>query len=178
MGADRPEPRGPRTSWRFQTVPQGRSHVPGRPHAPAHGLVLGGRRLRGAHRRRSARYSGRPDAGGHGGRGAHGGRAYDFRPMLGAIEPIISAADLAVCHIETPLSPTGRHLSGYSRFNGPPQIAAALHATGYDACSTASNHSLDQGAKGVSGTLHVLDGAGLRHAGIARNPQEARATML
>ncbi len=127
---------------------------------------------------RARAYGARGGHGGHGGRGAHGGRAYDFRPMLGAIEPIISAADLAVCHIETPLSPTGRHLSGYSRFNGPPQIAAALHATGYDACSTASNHSLDQGAKGVSGTLHVLDGAGLRHAGIARNPQEARATML
>jgi poly-gamma-glutamate capsule biosynthesis protein CapA/YwtB (metallophosphatase superfamily) len=110
--------------------------------------------------------------------GARSGAAYDFRPMLSAIKPIVSAADLAVCHLETPLSPTGRHLSGYPVFNGPPQIAAALRATGYDACSTASNHSLDQGPQGISGTLKVLDSAGLRHAGIARSPREARPTLL
>src|SRR6266508_4553410 len=46
------------------------------------------------------------------------------------------------------------------------------------ACSTASNHSLDQGPQGVSGTLRVLDSAGLRHAGIARNRQEAQPTLL
>ena len=110
--------------------------------------------------------------------GAHSGQPYDFRPMLSAIQPIVSAADLAVCHIETPLSPSGRHLSGYPVFNGPPQVAAALRDTGYDACSTASNHSMDQGAQGVAGTLRVLDGAGLRHAGIARNPREAQPTLL
>jgi poly-gamma-glutamate capsule biosynthesis protein CapA/YwtB (metallophosphatase superfamily) len=110
--------------------------------------------------------------------GARSGSAYDFRPMLSAIRPIVSAADLAVCHMETPLSPTGRHLSGYPLFNGPPQIAAALRATGYDACSAASNHSLDQGPQGISGTLKVLDSAGLRHAGIARGPREAQPTML
>jgi poly-gamma-glutamate synthesis protein (capsule biosynthesis protein) len=110
--------------------------------------------------------------------GERGARSYDFRPMFRAIKPIVSAADLAVCHLETPLSPTGRNLSGYPVFNGPPQIAAALRDTGYDACSTASNHSLDQGAQGVSGTLRVLDGAGLRHAGIARNPREDQPTLL
>src|SRR6266536_1837677 len=85
--------------------------------------------------------------------GSRSGRAYDFRPMFSAIKPIVSAADLAVCHVETPLSPTGKHLSGYPVFNGPPQVAAALRATGYDACSTASNHSLDQGPQGVPGTM-------------------------
>jgi len=106
------------------------------------------------------------------------GRGYDFRPMLSAIKPIVSGADLAICHIETPLSPTGGHLSGYPSFNGPPQIATAVRDAGYDACSTASNHSLDQGPQGVSGTLQVLDRAGLRHAGTARGPREAQPTML
>jgi poly-gamma-glutamate synthesis protein (capsule biosynthesis protein) len=110
--------------------------------------------------------------------GDRSGQTYDFRPMLSAIRPIVSAADLAVCHLETPLSPTGRNLSGYPVFNGPPQVAAALRDTGYDACSTASNHSLDQGLQGISGTLKVLDAAGLRHAGIARSPREAGPTLL
>jgi poly-gamma-glutamate synthesis protein (capsule biosynthesis protein) len=98
--------------------------------------------------------------------------------MLRAIRPIVSGADLAVCHIETPLSATGRDLSGYPAFNGPPQVATALRDAGYDACSTASNHSMDMGAGGVTGTLRVLDAAGLRHAGIARGPAEAGPTLL
>ena len=110
--------------------------------------------------------------------GAGSGHRYDFRPMFAAIRPVVSAADLAVCHLETPLSPSGRDLSGYPTFNAPPQLAAAIRGAGYDACSVASNHSMDQGVQGVAGTLRVLDSAGLRHAGMARGPREARPTML
>ena len=110
--------------------------------------------------------------------GARSGRSYDFGPMFAAIRPLVSAADLAVCHLEAPLSPTGRNLSGYPRFNAPPQLAAAIRAAGYDACSVASNHSMDQGVQGVAGTLAVLDKAGLRHAGTGRTPREARPRIL
>jgi poly-gamma-glutamate capsule biosynthesis protein CapA/YwtB (metallophosphatase superfamily) len=110
--------------------------------------------------------------------GARSGHPYDFRPMFAAIRPIVSAADLAVCHLETPLSPSGHDLSGYPTFNAPPQLAAAIRYAGYDACSTASNHSMDRGAPGVAGTLRVLDKARLRHAGMARRPREAHATLL
>jgi len=110
--------------------------------------------------------------------GAATHRAFDFRPMFAAIRPIVSAADLAVCHLETPLSPAGRRLSGYPRFNAPPQLAAAIRHAGYDACSVASNHSMDRGAHGVAGTLAVLDRAGLRHAGMARSPGEAEPRIL
>jgi poly-gamma-glutamate capsule biosynthesis protein CapA/YwtB (metallophosphatase superfamily) len=110
--------------------------------------------------------------------GARSGRRFDFRPMFAAIRPLVSAADLAVCHLETPLSPSGRRLSGYPRFNAPPQLAAAIHHAGYDACSVASNHAMDQGVRGVAGTLAVLDRAGLRHAGTARSPREARPRIL
>jgi poly-gamma-glutamate capsule biosynthesis protein CapA/YwtB (metallophosphatase superfamily) len=110
--------------------------------------------------------------------GARGGRRFDFRPMFASIRPIVAAADLAVCHLETPLAPTGRDLSGYPTFNAPPQLAAAIRDAGYDACSVASNHAMDRGPAGVAGTLRVLDRAGLRHAGTARSPREARPTLL
>jgi poly-gamma-glutamate capsule biosynthesis protein CapA/YwtB (metallophosphatase superfamily) len=110
--------------------------------------------------------------------GARRGRPYDFGPMFATIRPLVSAADLAVCHLETPLSPGGRHLSGYPRFNAPPQLAAAIRDAGYDACSVASNHAMDQGTAGVAGTLAVLDRAGLRHAGTARGPGQARPGIL
>ena len=101
------------------------------------------------------------------------GQPYDFRPMFADIRPIVSGADLAVCHLEVPLSRTGQDISSWPAFNAPPQLAVALRWAGYDACSTASNHSLDQGAHGVAATLEVMDRAGLRHAGMARNPNEA-----
>ena len=50
-----------------------------------------------------------------------------------------------------------------------------MHATGYDGCSTASNHSLDKGFDGVRSTLDTFDVVGLRHAGTARTPEEAAA---
>jgi poly-gamma-glutamate capsule biosynthesis protein CapA/YwtB (metallophosphatase superfamily) len=101
------------------------------------------------------------------------GQPYDFRPMFADLRPIVSGADLAVCHLEVPLSRTGKDISSWPAFNAPPQLAMALRWAGYDACSTASNHAMDQGAQGVAATLAVMDIAGLRHAGTARNPSEA-----
>lgn len=107
-----------------------------------------------------------------------GGDGYDFRPMLAGVRPIVSGADLAICHMETVYGADGDY-SGYPTFKSPPQVAEGLAATGYDACSTASNHSLDDGAAGIGRTLDALDRAGVRHAGSARTAREASgATML
>jgi Bacterial capsule synthesis protein PGA_cap len=106
------------------------------------------------------------------------GQLYDFRPMFADLRPIVSRADLAVCHLEVPLSRDGQHISSWPAFNAPPQLAAALRWAGYDACSTASNHSMDQGPQGVAATLAVMDAAGLGHPGMARNPHEARQSTI
>jgi len=102
----------------------------------------------------------------------------DFAPMLAGVKPYVASADLALCHLETPLAPTGGPYSGYPTFSGPPQIARALAETGYDVCSTASNHTLDQGVNGVDRTLEHLDRVGIEHAGSARTRREARRTTL
>jgi poly-gamma-glutamate capsule biosynthesis protein CapA/YwtB (metallophosphatase superfamily) len=95
---------------------------------------------------------------------------WDFAPLLSGVKPLVQSADLAVCHLETPI---GAPYSGYPLFQGPPQIVPALKKTGYDACTTASNHSFDKGAAGIDRTLRTLDQAGLKHAGTSRTPQEA-----
>ena len=105
---------------------------------------------------------------------AGSGEAFDFRPLLGPIRPTIAGADLAICHLETPLSPDDRGLTSYPVFETPHELADAVAWAGYDGCSTASNHSLDGGVSGVDATLRWLDRAGLRHAGTARTPAEAR----
>lgn len=103
-----------------------------------------------------------------------GGTGYDFRPMLAGIQPVVSRADLALCHIESVYGDR----TGPSAFDSPPEEAQGLAATGYDSCSTASDHSLDDGAAGIQRTLDTLDGAGVRHAGTARTEAEARTVSL
>ncbi|MCM2580117.1 CapA family protein [Streptomyces meridianus] len=103
---------------------------------------------------------------------------HDFRPMLAGVKPIVSKADLALCHMETVYGPEGGPFTGYPMFVSPPQVAEALADTGYDGCSTASNHTLDAGTAGVERTLGALDKAGVRHAGSARSADEADRPVL
>jgi Bacterial capsule synthesis protein PGA_cap len=106
-----------------------------------------------------------------------GGRRYEFRPMLASVRRLIAGADLALCHVETPLVPLPP--AGYPSFRTPQALAGAIGSTGWDACSTASNHSLDAGEGGVGATLRALDRADVRHAGTARSRREsARAPIL
>ncbi len=108
-----------------------------------------------------------------------GGTGYDFAPMLAGVAPVVSGADLAFCHMETVYGKKGGPYTGYPSFTSPPEIATALRTTGFDSCSTASNHTLDDGAEGVRRTLDALDEAGVRHAGSARTAAEAaRPTIL
>jgi poly-gamma-glutamate synthesis protein (capsule biosynthesis protein) len=103
-----------------------------------------------------------------------GGRGYDFRPMLARLRPLVSSADLALCHLETPLTGLGVPLSDYPRYAVPHQLAAAAAWAGYDGCSTASNHSLDHGRRGIVTTLRRLDALDLGHVGTARTRPERR----
>jgi poly-gamma-glutamate synthesis protein (capsule biosynthesis protein) len=107
-----------------------------------------------------------------------GGQGYDFRRMLAGARPAIAGADLAICHMETVYGPEGGPFSGYPMFVTPPDVARAIKDTGYDSCSTASNHTLDAGPEGVTRTLDALDAAGVRHAGSARSAAERAAPTL
>jgi poly-gamma-glutamate capsule biosynthesis protein CapA/YwtB (metallophosphatase superfamily) len=100
------------------------------------------------------------------------GKRYDFTPMLTKVRAQIAEADLAVCHIETPLSADDKNISGYPVFNTPHELADAVAWAGYDGCSTASNHSIDKGVTGVRSTLDALDADHVAHAGTARSKAE------
>ncbi|MFD7256243.1 CapA family protein [Streptomyces sp. NPDC059874] len=103
------------------------------------------------------------------------GDGYDFRPMFSGVKSVVGAADLALCHMETIYGEEGGPFSGYPAFKSPPEVADALKETGYDGCSTASNHTLDDGADGLRRTLDRFDKVGLGHAGSARTAAEAAA---
>ncbi|GAB7184252.1 poly-gamma-glutamate biosynthesis protein CapA/YwtB [Kitasatospora sp. Ki12] len=107
-----------------------------------------------------------------------GGNGYDFRAMFADVKPLISGADLAICHMETVYGADGGPFTGYPAFKSPPQVAAALKDAGYTACDTASNHTLDDGADGIRRTLDAMDAVGLAHTGSARDEAEAGRPAL
>lgn len=92
---------------------------------------------------------------------------WDFRPMFDEVRPILSAADLAICHVESPVSSTDTNLSGYPVFNAPRALVEAAIDAGYDGCSTASNHAFDRRSDGVRSTIEVFEQLGLPQAGMA-----------
>jgi hypothetical protein len=105
-----------------------------------------------------------------------GGRGYDFAPLFAPVRRRIARADLALCHIETPLVPGP--VQGYPSFRTPPDLARSVRRVGWDACSTASNHSLDAGEYGVGTTLRALRRAGVRATGTALSARERRRTTM
>lgn len=109
---------------------------------------------------------------------AGGVKGLDFGPLLEGQRRYIEQSDLAVCHQETPVGLPGGPFSAYPSFNVPPQIAAAAKAVGYRACTTASNHTIDQGAEGLNRTLDVLDAAGLEHTGSYRTQAESAGILM
>ncbi len=98
---------------------------------------------------------------------AGGNGGYDFGPMFAQIEPLVASADLALCHMETPLSATNTNLtqSRVLSFASPHELAEDMAEAGYDGCDFASNHTMDRGVTGLAETEDVLEESGLGYAG-------------
>jgi hypothetical protein len=105
-----------------------------------------------------------------------GGARYDFRPMLTDVRRIVRQADLAICHLEVPL--TNGPPTGFPAFQAPASLADAIKWTGWDACSTASNHSQDAGPDGVPFTLRQLDQRKIKHSGTNTSADAPRAAVM
>ncbi|MHA7301163.1 CapA family protein [Pseudarthrobacter sp. MDT1-22] len=102
----------------------------------------------------------------------------DFTPLLEGQRKYIHASDLAICHQETPVAGPDGPFSAYPSFNVPPQIITAVKAVGYQACTTASNHTIDRSTDGVLRTLDALDAAGLKHTGSYRTQTESQGILI
>ena len=102
----------------------------------------------------------------------------DFGPLLEGKRVYLDRADLGICHLETPVAEADGPYAGYPVFNVPPQILSAAKEVGYDACTTASNHTVDAGTAGLNRTLAALDAQGLEHTGSYATEDAAAQPML
>jgi poly-gamma-glutamate capsule biosynthesis protein CapA/YwtB (metallophosphatase superfamily) len=103
---------------------------------------------------------------------------YDFAGLFAPLAKVLQHADLAICHLEVPVAPPGTKLSGYPAFGIPKEIAVGIHDSGWDRCSTVSNHTNDRGTAGIRATLDAFDAAHLGHSGSARTADEAAAIPM
>ncbi len=109
---------------------------------------------------------------------AWNGEKWDFSRLMEPVAPFIAGSDIALCNMETAMVPRDQAPSGYPIFGTPRDLADSMAATGWDGCSTSSNHSLDQGFAGVVNTIDFLEAAGLGHVGTARTAEEAQQPQL
>ena len=105
-------------------------------------------------------------------------REHDFRPLFFNVADRIRSADLAICHLETPLTSDLSRLAGYPRFNAPVSLVDDLIDVGYDACSTSSNHVLDQWLEGAVETVSAFEHAGLGQTGISITEEDAKTPII
>lgn len=100
-----------------------------------------------------------------------GENKYAFKPIFQHVAPLLQQADLVIGNLETPLAGTEARYAqpnprtGFTMFNCPDDLAPALKETGFHVLTTANNHCMDRGEKGLVRTLQILDDNGLAHTG-------------
>ena len=99
--------------------------------------------------------------------------------IFGRVQPMLSAADFAMCNLECPLtSDTNHHPTKLFYFKGRPEYVEGLDFAGFDFVSLANNHSFDYMLGGQQETIHVLDSVGILNGGAGDNETEAREPIF
>lgn len=109
---------------------------------------------------------------------AFNGSTYDFSYVFSDIKHYIDNADIAIGNLETTFAGAARGYSNYPTFNTPEQLAQNLKDFGIDVVSTANNHCMDTGYKGLVSTLDYLDSAGISHTGTSRTQEEQNTVLI
>lgn len=122
------------------------------------------------------------------------GHAFD--PIFEEVAPILKAHDLTLGNLETTFSgkrqlgapgirpkcncPRERRnpRTGLPVFNCPDELAGTLKKAGFHVLTTANNHCMDGGTRGVKRTLQVLDAHHIHHTGTARSAAEAKRPLI
>lgn len=95
---------------------------------------------------------------------------YDFSYVFEDVKKYTSAGDITIANLETSFADAP--YSNYPTFNSPASLATALKNIGIDIITTAGNHCLDKGFKGLSETIDVLDSNKIEHLGTYKTAED------
>lgn len=97
---------------------------------------------------------------------------YSYTDNWRYIRSTISAADIAVGNLETPIGKS--NFSGYPSFCAPDSFLYAAVNAGFDVLLFANNHCLDKGKATALYTLDLMDSLGIAHCGVYRDRHDRR----
>lgn len=98
------------------------------------------------------------------------GQVYDFTSTFKYIKKYVEPADLAIGNFETVTAGEEAKFSGYPQFNTPEESLLALKNVGFDILSTANNHCLDRGKKGIISTIDNITKYEMKNIGTYKEP--------
>lgn len=103
---------------------------------------------------------------------------YDFSYVFDDVKTYTSAGDITLASLETSFAGKDVGYSNYPTFNSPDSLATALKEIGVDIISTAGNHALDMGFKGLCRTIDVLDNNEIEHLGTYKTKEEQEKILI
>lgn len=96
--------------------------------------------------------------------------SYNYDEVFRYLKEVISGADISIANLEVTLA--GKPFKGYPQFSSPDALALACKNSGIDVLTTANNHTVDRGKKGILRTIKVLDSLQIKHTGSFENYQQ------
>lgn len=105
-------------------------------------------------------------------------KTYNFDSYFEPVSHILQDGDWVMANLETPIAGADFGYTGYPSFNAPVELAQALQNAGFNMLSTANNHSLDKGERGLLRTIENLKELGFHFVGTASSQEEADAPVI
>ena len=106
-------------------------------------------------------------------------QTYNFDSFFAPVKNILSKGDWVIGNLETPLAgEDAGGYTGYPLFNAPAQLADAAKKAGFNILTTANNHALDRGEKGVIRTIANLGDRRIALTGTAASATEASKPLI
>lgn len=104
---------------------------------------------------------------------------YQFISSLEKIKLLVSDSDLVIANLETVFGGREYGYNPYSiTYNSPDSLCDGLIAAGINIVTTANNHCLDMGIKGLSRTIKVLDRNNILHTGTFLSEYKGKRYLL
>ncbi len=95
---------------------------------------------------------------------------YDYSECFSEVQGEIGRADLTIGNLEVTLA--GKPYAGYPSFSAPDEFLYSIKQAGFDILTTANNHCLDRGTRGLIRTNRMLDSLQILRVGAYRDSTE------
>ncbi|MDD2627278.1 MAG: CapA family protein [Clostridia bacterium] len=90
---------------------------------------------------------------------------YNFDPVFEKIKYVFEESDLSMINLEVPVAGNMFPPSNYPNFNSPVELLDGVKNMGVEVVSTANNHALDKGLKGLQETIKNAESKELKVVG-------------